>query len=93
MPSQSMHRRVARCAIGLGVLLAVSIAVGGCQYWLDESGQLVGPEQFCGYLYSCGNHGGSDRNRSSSSTATTSTSSGSSSTGSTSEETSTSEGE
>ena len=53
MRSQYKHARVARGAIGLGVVLAVSSAVGGCVY-VDESGQLAGPEQFCGYLYACG---------------------------------------
>jgi hypothetical protein len=78
MRSQYKHARVARGAIGLGVVLAVSSAVGGCVY-VDESGQLAGPEQFCGYLYACGSD--SDTNRGGQQTAT-GTSSDSSSTSS-----------
>jgi hypothetical protein len=79
MQTQFRHGRMARRAIGLGVLLAVSSAVGGCVYY-DESGQLAGPEQFCGYLYACGNHGGSDDNNEPSPDSTSSASSGGSST-------------
>ena len=76
MQSQSIYRRVARCAIGLGVLLAISSAVGGCVYY-DEGGQLAGPEQFCGYLYACGSD--SDTNRGGTQTAVGSSSDSSSS--------------
>ena len=76
MQTQFRHGRMARRAIGLGVLLAVSSAVGGCVYY-DESGQLAGPEQFCGYLYACGSD--SDNNRGGNQTATGTSSSNSSS--------------
>jgi hypothetical protein len=48
------HRRAVHRAIGPGVLLAISIGLSGCY----PHG--VAPEAFCGYLYDCGNHGGSD---------------------------------
>lgn len=51
------HKRAALRAIGPGVLLAISIGLSGCAIY-DEGG--VAPEAFCGYLYDCGNHGGSD---------------------------------
>ncbi len=73
---QFRHGRVARRAIRLGVLLAVASAVGGCVY-IDEGGQLAGPEQFCGYLYDCGSD--SDTNRGGAQTATGSSSNSSSS--------------
>jgi hypothetical protein len=53
------HKRAALRAIGPGVLLAMSIGLSGCAIY-DEYG--VAPEVFCGYLYDCGNHGGSDDN-------------------------------
>lgn len=53
------HKRAALRAIGPGVLLAMSISLSGCAIY-DEDG--VAPEVFCGYLYDCGNHGGSDDN-------------------------------
>jgi hypothetical protein len=51
------HERAALRGIGPGVLLAMSIGLSGCAIY-DENG--VAPEVFCGYLYDCGNHGGSD---------------------------------
>ena len=79
--TRTQSRRVPHSAIRLGMILAVSSAVGGC-YFVDETG-IIGPEQFCGYLYSCGNHGGSDDNTQGSSDSTSSTSSSSSSSNST----------
>ena len=71
----SRHWRSGRCAIGGGTLLALSIGLSGC--YGPEGGV---PEAFCGYLYSCGNHGGSDNNNeaegSSDSTASTGSSTG-----------------
>ena len=53
------HKRAALRAIGPGVLLAMSFGLSGCAIY-DQEG--VAPEIFCGYLYDCGNHGGSDDN-------------------------------
>jgi len=81
MRSRSRHKRTVLRAIGLAALLAISTGVGGCVY--DESGQIAGPEEFCGILYPCGSD--SDSNRGGSQTATgsssDSSSGGSSSTG------------
>ena len=57
MRSVPARKRVALRAIGPGVLLVMSIGLSGCAIY-DEDG--IAPEVFCGYLYDCGNHGGSD---------------------------------
>jgi len=59
MRSVPAHKRAVLRAIGLGMLLAMSIGLSGCAIY-DEYG--IAPEAFCGYLYDCGNHGGSDDN-------------------------------
>ena len=51
------HTRAALRAIGAGALLVMSAGLSGCAIY-DEWG--VAPEAFCGYLYDCGSHGGSD---------------------------------
>lgn len=77
MQTQLRQKRTLR-AIGAGRLVAVSIGLSGCYQHIEDGGY---PEQFCGYLYACGNHGGSDDNepRSSNSSSNSSSSSSSSS--------------
>jgi hypothetical protein len=83
-----MHR-----AIGAGALLAMSIGLSGC-YAYGDGAEGSGPLAFCGILYACGNHGGSDNNNEPSPDSTSSASSSSSSSGSTGgEDAATTEGE
>jgi hypothetical protein len=79
-----------RSGIGLALLLATSLALGGCfptesgGNIADAYGEMAG---FCGFLQDCGSDSDNNRGSNQTATGTSSSSSGSSSSGGTSGET------
>jgi hypothetical protein len=59
MRSLPAHKRPALRVLAAAALLATLIGTSGC-YAPDPNGEGGPPQAFCGILYSCGNHGGSD---------------------------------